>query len=170
MKDNLPSIKQNSQVVLQKTKSLIALSNKILSNQKYELENEDWMERLWQWADENSIEDLEQTINKLGEECITGLPKNRKDLLRLTQLDLGGYDLQTLPKEIVKLTHLTSLFVSGTTLTELPDEIISLTNLVELDLSDNPRLILTLEQESWIHDLIINGHDICIDPNLLTVE
>ncbi len=56
------------------------------------IEGEDWMQRLWDWADENEID----------------LPRNKKELIRLSKLRITC-NLTELPKEIGQLVNLTEL-------------------------------------------------------------
>ncbi|CAD7773995.1 Leucine Rich repeats (2 copies) [Candidatus Methanoperedenaceae archaeon GB50] len=107
----------------------------------------DWIDKLWKWADENNVPDLhlkwveafeveyhemEMTgvINKV--KCWRGLPRNKEKLLSLTKLDLVGNQLTQLPKEIGNLANLTELRLDGNKLTEVPEEIGNLTNLSKL--------------------------------------
>ena len=54
---------------------------------------------------------------------------SKKDLIKLTELDLSQYKITELPKEIFNLTNLTTLDLSWNQLTEIPKEIDNLTNL-----------------------------------------
>ena len=58
--------------------------------------NDSWTERLWKWADANGIDD-------------NVLPRNKKDLINLTELDFSGYELIEFPREIGNLTKLNYL-------------------------------------------------------------
>ena len=120
------------------------------------LSNDDsWIYKLWEWADENDIPDLEWVEDEHFEEggYWRGLPRDKEKLLSLTELDLRKNQLTELPKEIGNLTNLTELDLSWNKLTELPKEIGNLTNLTKLDLENNPNLILTKEQKEWIKTL-----------------
>ena len=93
MKKNLPTIKQDTKVILSKTKSIIGITNKVLNN-KLELDDKSWMQRLWDWADENEIPDLE-FIEEYEEEdgyvlydykYWIGLPRDKEKLLTFSEL------------------------------------------------------------------------------------
>jgi len=113
--------------------------------------SKDWIFRLWNWADENKVDDL-GWVEEYND--YRGLPRDKKNLLALTELDLYGNQLTELPKEIGNLTNLTTLILWYNELTELPKEIINLSNLTTLNLSNNPDLILSSEQKEWIEKLI----------------
>ncbi len=80
MKKNLPSIRKSSKVSLQKSKSLITITRKILSK-------DDWMQHLWDWADENEISDLEwveyNSFRGGRNGYWSGIPRERDKLLNL---------------------------------------------------------------------------------------
>ncbi len=183
MNKNLTT-KQNTDLVLKKSKITLGISHRILSG-KTSLTaeiDESWMERLWKWAEENNIPDYKWIKNDyyVAGGSYYGLPKNKKDLFsfkeldifmlgvkelpkeignlrNLTLLNLSCNELTELPKEIGNLTNLTELDLSGNQLTELPKEIRNLTNLTELTLELNSDLILTYEQKKWIKGLKENG-------------
>ncbi len=129
MKKNL-STKKNTKVVLSKSKSLLNIANKILaksssvtSNLDQELIDESWMDRLWNWADEQEI----------PEEI---LPRTQYDLLKLEELNLEEeleYKIVSIPKEIGYLSNLT--FLSFMVESEIPKEIGLLHNLESLSIT-----------------------------------
>ena len=87
MKKNLPTIRQSTEVALSRANTLMDVADKILAKQSTDLVDESWMERLWQWADDNDLQEHE-------------LPRNRDGLLKLTELDFRHYySLTKLPKE-----------------------------------------------------------------------
>jgi len=125
MKKNLPTIRQSTEVALSRANTLMDVADKILAKQSTDLVDESWMERLWQWADDNHIDD-------------EILPRNKERLVNLTKLELAGAQLTELPKEIGNLVNLTSfLDLTCNQLTNLPKEIGNLVNLVNLSLWDN---------------------------------
>jgi hypothetical protein len=63
------------------------MADKILAKQSTDLVDESWMERLWQWADDNDIDD-------------EILPRDREGLVNLTELHLEYILLTKLPKEL----------------------------------------------------------------------
>ncbi len=142
MKKNLPTIKKNTNIILSETKSIIDITNKIL-NDKPSVDDS-WMQRLWDWADENEVsEDI--------------LPRNKQNLIDLTELFLKNYlFLKSLPKEIGKLINLTKLSLNNNNLSFLPKEIWELTNLTWLDLGNNelselPKEIGQLTNLTWLN-------------------
>jgi len=58
MNKNLPTIKQSTEVALSRANTLVDVADKILAKQSTDLVDESWMERLWQWADDNKVDDL----------------------------------------------------------------------------------------------------------------
>lgn len=86
--------------------------------------DETWMERLWEWADDNDISD-------------EVLPRDRDSLVNLTMLHPDGNQLTEVPKEIGNLVNLTGLYLGDNQLTEVPKEIGNLTNLTTLNLDNN---------------------------------
>jgi len=116
MKNNLPTIRQSTEVALSRANTLMDVADKILAKQSTNLVDESWMERLWQWADDNDINDAT-------------FPRNREGLVNLTELNLFDNRLSELPKEVGNLVNLTNLFLRDNQLTELPKEIGSLINL-----------------------------------------
>ena len=146
MKKNLPIVKQDSKVILSKTKSLMGITSKILSD-KLILDNDNWMQRLWDWAEDNSISNSSLPYSReklliltelwLHENNLTELPKEIGNLTNLTKIWLHENNLTELPKEIGNLTNLTELWLHKNNLTELPKEICNLTNLTELSLYNN---------------------------------
>ena len=72
MKKNLPIKKQNTEIVLAKSKNLRNVVNKVL-NDKIALDDDSWMQRLWDWADQYSLSEEE-------------LPRGEKDLLSMKEI------------------------------------------------------------------------------------
>ncbi len=160
------TIKEDNNLVLSKAKSLMTITNKILSNNQNNLTDDSWVDRLWAWADENEISDYEWIE---GDEVSywVGLPRDKNKLLELTELslyslktelsielshliklkklDINFYSYTKLPKEIFNLKELTHLTFSQLhqyeanklRLIEVAKEIKNLTNLIELDISHN---------------------------------
>ncbi len=115
------------------------LSQDLVQEQSSDIVDDDWMERLWKWADENGVPDFkwietEKENHKEGGNRM-GLPRDREKLLNLNNLDLGISELTELPKEIGNLTKLERLGLSFNHFSKLPKEIGNLTNLKNLDLS-----------------------------------
>jgi hypothetical protein len=108
-------------------------------NEKFGIIDESWIERLWAWADENDVGDLEWIKPEYYDEdgYYTGLPRDKKSLLALRELNLRSNQLTELQKEIGNLSNLTELVLWSNQLTELPKEIGNLRNLTTLDLGGN---------------------------------
>jgi len=112
--------------------------------------DDSWIERLWEWADENNICDLEWVE---GEPYFygnywKGFPRNKMKLLNLTELHLYDNKLSELPKEIGNLSHLTEFYLYDNKLSELPKEIGNLSNLTKLYLWNNQLTELPREIEN----------------------
>ena len=171
---NLPSLKKSTEVALSRANTLMDMADKILSKQSTDLAvDEDWMERLWKWADANDIggdnlpRDKDNLVNlkflylccdKLTElpKKLTELPKEIFDLVNLRYLKLSDNQLTELPKEIFDLVNLTHLDLNDNQLTELPKEIGNLVNLTQLylhgnQLSELPKEITNLTNLTWLN-------------------
>ena len=132
MKKNITITNKDSKLTLTKSKNLMNIADKILAkkNSRGLAEDESWMQRLWDWADENNISSED-------------LPRDADRLLTLEYLDLeeegdDGYVLNEIAKEIGMLSNLTrlTLSVSGDHCKALPEEIGMLTNLEEFFVSN----------------------------------
>jgi Leucine-rich repeat (LRR) protein len=138
---------QDTKVALTRAKNLMGVANKLLAKSRAkelksakskELVYDSWIDRLWEWADENDIPDLHLVVsNYSSSRYWKGLPRDKEKLLTLTELNLTGNRLAKLPKEIGNLTNLISLNLCCNELRELPNEIGNLINLTKLDLSLN---------------------------------
>ena len=144
VKNNLLTIKQSTEVALSRANTLMDVADKILTKQSTDLAvDESWMERLWQWADDNYIDDAT-------------LPRDRDGLIKLTWLQLIGswnYQLTELPKEIGNLVNLTELRLSNNQLTKLPKEIGNLVNLDTLHLEGNQLTEVPKELQEWFDNI-----------------
>ncbi len=121
---------ENTDVALSKSKSFMGVIKNIFNN-KITVEDDSWMQRLWDWTDENGIRWLED------DEHWRGLPRNKHELLDIVDLYLEEYNLTELPKEIGQLTNLTVLYLYENDLTKLPKEIVQLENLTDLNIAMN---------------------------------
>lgn len=115
--------------------------------------SEDWMAKLWKWADANkvTIHDLPRDggAREADLSCLEleELPKEIGNLTSLYYFNLLSNNLTKLPAEIGNLIHLDQLILSNNKLEELPKEIGNLTNLIELDLDNNQ--LSELPKEIW---------------------
>ncbi|OUR70271.1 hypothetical protein A9Q76_07920, partial [Arcobacter sp. 31_11_sub10_T18] len=92
--------RESTYLTLYKSKILMDITNKILSNKVEVKTNDNWVEKLWRWADENNIEDLHSVEKGFNKKYNRGMPRDKKTLLNLEELNLYNYDLTYLPKEI----------------------------------------------------------------------
>ena len=160
MKNNLTTT-QSTDLVLKKSKSMLNITNRILSGKTALTQIDDnWIQRLWDWADKNEIGDLEWVEYEYCADggYYRGVPRDKKSLLALVKLNLIENQLTELPKEIGNLTNLKELWFSDNQLTELPKEIGNLSNLTLLTLNDNqltelPKEIGNLSnlKELWLY-------------------
>ena len=81
MNKNLSIVNQNNKLMLKKSKSLMSITNSIL-------DYDDWIQRLWDWADENNIPDYDLYENDDGDENMLGLPRDTNILKNLTGFTL----------------------------------------------------------------------------------
>lgn len=103
----------------------------------------DWMQKLWDWADENKISK-------------SSIPRNKEQLLKLNSLEIINKPLDYVPIELSNLTSLSVLKLWDCVLEYLPLEIVNLTNLKTLNLRGN-KLSLTENQKKWLSDLQQKG-------------
>ena len=120
-----------------------------------------WIDELFQWADNNNIPELQYIEGDIlcddGERPIegfwVGLPRDRKVLVNLEELDLSWHSCSEIPKQIKHLKNLKKFRFSKSrdgrqppfmknadgsdAIEEIPDWIAELENLEELDLSNN---------------------------------
>ena len=130
MKKELNITNENITLSLKKSKDLITITDKLLSAETTkDLIDERWMQKLWDWADENDVPD----VGCLKRGYWKGLPRKREELLNLTELNLECGRYVKLPKEIENLTNLTKL-VNGY-IDDHPNIISNLTSLKVLDLA-----------------------------------
>jgi len=103
------------------------------------VDNENWIVKLYEWADKNNIPDLEYIEDSFNPDWsyYKGLPRDKEKLLHFTCLNLSKNNIAELPKEIGKLTSLVELNLYTNKLQKLPAEIGNLKNLTKLDLGRN---------------------------------
>ncbi len=171
MNDNnqLITINQNAKLSLIKSKNLLDITRKIL-----EKKDDDWIQRLWEWADENIIQERtyfpkteSELLNisnlSLRWNRLKYLPKEFFNLIQLKVLELNNNTLETLPEEIGRLKYLEELNLNINSLKTLPKEIINLKKLEILNIKNNKYLELDSEQISWLKELKNNGCDVIYD-------
>jgi len=136
-------------------------------------------EGVYQIWDIESGKEITYKINlhilNLLDNNITKLPKDIGNLNGLKYLNLSNNQLRELPEEIINLNNLKYLNLSYNELEVLPENIEYLTNIEYLSLKNNPNLILTQKQKTWITELQIkiskscSSHcEIIIDDDLLS--
>jgi Leucine-rich repeat (LRR) protein len=158
--NNIPQKKDSAGFALQKTGSLLNITDKILENrtQKAVVESDAWLDELIAWADEQAIPDYYFYEHEEFDfvKYWRGFPGNKTQIVQLTELNLCDCQLSYLPKAFGKLTNLTSLDLSfnkfielpelignlkkltcfnfyGNTLTNFPESLGNLTNLTKLE-------------------------------------
>ena len=109
--------------------------------QEKKSKNENSLDDLIKWADENNIsEDL--------------IPRNKEKLVNLNRLYLGDKKLTMLPESIGMLTNLIDLSLYNNQLVTLPKSIEMLTNLTGLSLFGNP--LLATSTKDWLRKKLPN--------------
>ena len=159
MKKELILSNKNSSLALGRTKSLLNITNKLLANRNSDLVDNSWIDRLWEWADENLWDGYkdycifnrsdglrtETFVDILISEknCIIGISKDKKILLSSKGLFLPSISRWDFPLEICYLRNLEVLdygFFDGraTNFCEtIPKKIGNLINLKVLNLAGN---------------------------------
>ncbi|MGJ0303676.1 DUF1566 domain-containing protein [Aliarcobacter cryaerophilus] len=108
----------------------------------------EWMDKIFIWADNNNISNEK-------------IPRNKNDLLNLTNLDLSNLELTELPSEFSMLKYLRSLNLNNNDLRFLPTDLIknidintndrnSFDNGISLRIAGNKNLTLTDEENKII--------------------
>jgi hypothetical protein len=103
-------------------------------------EIEEWIQKLWNWADENNIPNGK-------------LSRQKEKLLATTTIEFIGLKLTNIPKELCELENITTLVLWDNDICFLPNEIVNFTNLKKLNLRGNPNLTITPFQQEWINNL-----------------
>lgn len=134
MSNDLISTNKNSKLVLSKSKSLLDITKRIL-----EQRNDHWIERLFQWADENRIPNYEWIEDKDHKEggYYNGIPRDADFLLSLKSLRFYDLCIEKLPKEFFNLIQLEELKICNSNFRILSNEIKKLINLTDIYLADN---------------------------------
>lgn len=118
--------------------NVVVLNNTSANNEK---EIEGWIQKLWDWADENNIPNGK-------------LSRKKENLLTCKTIDFTGIKLNYLPEEIKNLDAIATLVLWDCDLAFLPKEIVKFTKLKKLNIRGNPRLSITRSQEQWIESLM----------------
>lgn len=155
MINNQNNTNQNAKVALNKAKNLLNITKTLLVKQENnQLVEDNWIERLWKWADENNIPDPDaekgRWFDDKNETWGKGIPREKTRLLNLLELNLTGAffnpnEIKELPIEITYLTHIKGFTIHNQKLSRLPNNISNLKNLEELILSSNPLKELPVE-------------------------
>lgn len=103
-------------------------------------EIEEWIQKLWDWADENNISNGK-------------LSRKKENLLAMTTIDFTGLKLKNICKEIFNLKNVTTFSLWDNDISFLPNEIVNFTNLKKLNLRGNSNLEITQTQKDWIDNL-----------------
>jgi len=139
MKKSLPVSKKDSQAIISKTKNMMGITKKILSD-NLSFHDDSWMQRLWDWADVNEIPDLDlfvwidierddgqidyeiyskselpdDEIQSIKYEWWEGLPRDKKTLLHFKELYFTIKDIETgIPIELFNLINLEKLIIES---------------------------------------------------------
>ena len=108
--------------------------------QKSDDEIPEWIQRLWDWADENNI-----SSGKLSRKI--------ENLINTSTIDFTNLKLENIPSEIINLKKLTTLVLWDCNLRYLPKDIIKIKGLKKLNIRGNSNLSLTQSQKNWIDEL-----------------
>ena len=101
------------------------------------------IQKIFDWADENDIKGHEKQPRNskwgidvpIDKQVIRrGIPRNKKELLEITHLNLSKSKLDNLSAELFNLTNLISIDLSDNYLSDLPMEIATLKKLYKLNL------------------------------------
>ncbi len=148
--------------------------------------DENWMQRLWEWADRYKIS--KKTLPRKEGRLLKmkhlrfmvvyfGIEKREvkqyswEEPLFLSngkRVDDLKYEMikGEFPEELGKLTQLESLCIVHNFIEKLPASIVNLKNLKKLCLCNNNNLVLTLEQKMWMWELESNGAIVEYDEHL----
>ena len=105
MTKQFPIIKKDSaQLALNKTESLLKITDKILANRAgYALIHADaWLDELIAWANEFNLPDYNPNAERN-----TGFPRNKPEILSLQSLYFSLSSIKYFPESIGKLSNLT---------------------------------------------------------------
>lgn len=155
MSNSFLSIKQNMLKILTK-------------RSEPRVDDDNWIERLWAWADKNVIPDLQWQVEYDDSGYWTGLPRDKDTLLLLQELDLEfNHQFTELPVEIGNLVNLKSLSIRHTSFTKLPKEIGNLMNLEWLTLDNNSLTELPKEIGNLVNlkGLYLWGNNLTLLPH-----
>jgi len=169
MTNNLITINESSKVALEKTKSLLNTTKKILKEK-----DDEWLDILLDWAKENIIQEgtnFPKTKEELLEvrhvsirwNRLKAVPKELFELKQIEILELNNNALEALPNELGNLSNLRELNLNINGLKTLPNEIIKLQKLKLLNIKNNKYLELSNEQISWLNELKQSGCNIFYD-------
>ncbi|NBK98324.1 MAG: hypothetical protein EOM50_09925 [Erysipelotrichia bacterium] len=169
MKNGLITTNVDAKTALKRTKSLLAITSKILS-----VQNGDWIDILLQWGEENIIQQdtnfpktksdfLKVKHISLRWNRLKSLPNVFFNLTQLEALELNNNSLEILPSEIGNLVNLKVLNLNINSLQGLPQEIVNLKKLEMINIKNNKYLNLDEAQISWLIELKNNGCNLIYD-------
>ncbi len=166
----LISINKDTKVLLNKSRNLLDITNKLLSKK----ENIEWIPILLKWFENNIIQErtiypkiktelLELTQISLKWNRLKNIPSEFTNLKKLELLELNNNAIETLPDGIENLTSLKHLNLNINSLRTLPKRIVKLKQLEYLNIKNNKYLELTEEQINWLQSLKNNGCEVIYD-------
>lgn len=136
-----------------------AISNKTLNT------NDNWIEKIWAWADEFELKDSE-------------IPRDKESLLALKKLEIlepeldeqhsrKVYRMAYIPDELINLVNLVAITISGLSSSHLPPNTGKLTNLIELSISHSKLVALpeSIGQRSHLNELFIDESELKALPD-----
>jgi hypothetical protein len=136
--DNWDEYFEELKTELQKEKDMLENEARRVLEEKEEVE--EWIQKLWNWADENNISNGK-------------LSRKKENLLAMTTIDFTGLKLKNICKEIFNLKNISTFSLWDNDISFLPNEIVNFTNLKKLNLRGNSNLEITQTQKDWIDNL-----------------
>ena len=173
----LISISKDTNVLLNKSKDLLDITNKLLSKK----ENIEWIPILLKWFENNIIQErtiypktktelLEARLISLKWNRLKDIPSEFMNLQKLESLELNNNTIETLPEGIENLISLKHLNLNINCLKTLPRGIIKLNKLEYLNIKNNKYLELNEEQTRWLKSLKNIGCEVIYDKYKFNLE
>lgn len=145
------------------------ISIKQLNKGKKMTNNNNWLTKLWQWADENNIQDFSWLPSDSENGGIwIGLSRDEDTLLQAKEIALIMSKIKYLPVELFNLTNIEKLYLTWNDIETIPNEIENLVNLKELYLAHNnlEHLPEVLNKLPKLEKIVIEGNPIEIDTTV----